>query len=93
MLILLWFVTLASPVRAQLKDWRFEGRFHGHLHTPSGSGSQLFVGRSRILAAGFFLPKTSARFQYDFTHRVTMDLWAAFHPTNCLEIRALSRPW
>ena len=90
--ILLWFVALAPAGRAQLKDWRFEGRFQGHLTHHPDRGGQLFVKRSRILADGFFLPKTSTRFQYDFTRRVTMDLWASFHPTDRLEIRA-GRSW
>ena len=89
---LLCFVAFSPTGHAQLKDWRFEGRFHGHLTHHPDRGEQLFVRRSRILADGFFLPKTSTRFQYDFTRRVTMDLWASFHPSQHLEIRA-GRSW
>ena len=51
-----------------------------------------FVRRARIWADGFFLPKTSTRFQYDFRTRSIWDLWVSYHPTEHLEVR-MGRSW
>ena len=88
--VLLFVVLHPSP--AQLHDWRFQGRFQAHgTHDPF-SGNRSFVRRARIWADGFFLPKTSTRFQYDFRTRSIWDLWVSYHPTEHLEVR-MGRSW
>ncbi len=80
------------PSPAQLHDWRFQGRFQAHgTHDPF-SGNRAFVRRARFWADGFFLPKASTRFQYDFRTRTIWDLWGSYHPTGQLEIR-MGRSW
>jgi len=83
---------MSASVTAQVKDWKIIGRIQIQAVYDTTGGSELFIKRSRVWTNGYFLPKLSFRFQYDFNTNKLMDTWVSLWHIPNLEIR-IGRTW
>ncbi len=83
---------MSASVTAQVKDWKIIGQIQIQAVYDTTGGSELFIKRSRVWTNGYFLPKLSFRFQYDFNTNKLMDTWVSLWHIPNLEIR-IGRTW